>query len=1022
MTQLTLQYLLSASQRIANETEAVSLTGTVLKVIHEQIPADRLVLISKKNGSWCVIGELTDRQNIRSGISESIKKPSPLLPLSVFSKALHSNRTVSDNHIEISAAEPYFEIATPEALMCHPVGDLVGTTDLFVYAEYTTTSDGFFSEEDEKFIDLLSPQIATSFRIAAEFAKADTEIDNRDAEINKQVERVNQVYGNVQLLGEIGQSITTNRTVEKIIDSVYTNVNTLMDASLFSIGLFNSANNTIDMPSTIERGRKLSTHSYSLEDAGRLAVWCFRNLKEVIINNIETDYNRYFPESSIPKPKVGESPLSVIYLPILANNKPIGVLTVQSFEQNVYTNFHINILRNLAIYVAIALENAASYQEIGHKNEEIATQKAVIEESNKAINLQKEEVMRAYQNVKLLGEIGRTITSSLSVERIVDTVYTEVNKLMDASVFWIGTHNEQRNVIEFKGAKEKGKKLPPFHIDLKEKERIAVWCYNRETEVFINDFETEYSRYVSNLGKPVAGDQPSSVIYLPIFSKEKTIGVLTVQSFSKNAYNENHLNLLKNMAIYIGIALDNAVLYENLEDKVKERTFEVVKQKEEIEEQHKRIQKAYKNIELLSGIGREITLTLSLEEVVERVYESVNKLMDAAAFGIGIYHAEQAHIEFIGAMETGQKLPVFYHKMQDEKRYSVWSLKHRAEVVINDHEQEYAKYIPEKKPPAVGKEPESLIYLPLIISDRPVGVITVQSFLKNAYSEYHLNMLKSLAVYVAIALENAEAYRQIHFQKEEIQKSSQKMRASINYGKRIQRAILPKPSQIRESFSDAFILFKPRDIVSGDFYWFLERDGKKFLAAVDCTGHGVPGAFMSMIANELLNEIVGLLKIDEPDEILNELHIAVRKELKQLETGNRDGMDLTMCVVDEKAGTISYAGAKNPLVYVKNHRIYKINGDKLPVGGVRKSNQRRFTKHVLLTDDVDCFYLFSDGYQDQFGGPDNRKFMSKRFRELLFKISDLGMPEQKSALTEALMSWQGYRRQTDDILVLGVRV
>lgn len=274
---------------------------------------------------------------------------------------------------------------------------------------------------------------------------------------------------------------------------------------------------------------------------------------------------------------------------------------------------------------------------------------------------------------------------------------------------------------------------------------------------------------------------------------------------------------------------------------------------------------------------------------------------------------------------------------------------------------------------------------------------------------------------------------------------NQNITQSINYAKGIQQALLPQPDLLNNYISDSFILFKPRDIVSGDFYWFRELDAKsdifkifgmhrmdkdknetngqskKFIvSAVDCTGHGVPGAFMSMIGYNLLDEITNK-GITRPDLILEELHRGVRFTLKQKETNNQDGMDMALCVIDKKEKHIEFAGAKNPLVYIQNNEIKQIKGDKNGIGG--KSDDHKFTMHKVEINGPTWFYMFSDGFVDQFGGENGRKFMIKKFRQLLFEIHKLPMKEQQEILDKKLKNWMGTKyNQIDDVLVIGFKI
>jgi serine phosphatase RsbU (regulator of sigma subunit) len=234
--------------------------------------------------------------------------------------------------------------------------------------------------------------------------------------------------------------------------------------------------------------------------------------------------------------------------------------------------------------------------------------------------------------------------------------------------------------------------------------------------------------------------------------------------------------------------------------------------------------------------------------------------------------------------------------------------------------------------------------------------------------------------------------------------------------------MLPLPEVFAEALPASFVLFKPRDIVSGDFYWLYNEKHLTIVAAADCTGHGVPGAFMSMIGNDLLGQIVEHDDIFSPDLILNELNMGVRKALRQDATNNKDGMDIAICVINRLERTLEYAGAANPLCYIQDDELKEIKADKFAIGGRQEENSRIFKKHTLLLDKPTVYYIFSDGYQDQFGGENNSKFMSRRLKQLFVEIHKLPMAEQKKRMDDVIMDWIKHTRQIDDILVIGFKV
>jgi tetratricopeptide (TPR) repeat protein len=264
----------------------------------------------------------------------------------------------------------------------------------------------------------------------------------------------------------------------------------------------------------------------------------------------------------------------------------------------------------------------------------------------------------------------------------------------------------------------------------------------------------------------------------------------------------------------------------------------------------------------------------------------------------------------------------------------------------------------------------------------------------------------------------------VNQQKNVIEHKNKSIEDSIVYAQRIQKAILPLTERLTQHLPEYFILFQPRDVVSGDFYYFEEKQDKLILAVIDCTGHGVPGAFMTMIASEILNEIIQNKAIVEVNIILNELHKRVRIALKQKETQNRDGMDLVLLMIDKQVKEVHFAGAKNPLIYIQDNVLYQIKGDKMPIGGEQKEIERIFTKHIINIDKPTMFYMFTDGYQDQFGGQERKKFMISQMKEIFLEIHTKEMPTQKQILAQHINRWieDGKEKQIDDILVMGVRL
>lgn len=304
-----------------------------------------------------------------------------------------------------------------------------------------------------------------------------------------------------------------------------------------------------------------------------------------------------------------------------------------------------------------------------------------------------------------------------------------------------------------------------------------------------------------------------------------------------------------------------------------------------------------------------------------------------------------------------------------------------------------------------------------------VGTVAVFSMvlIQSRYSLTKKEIIARLAL--------AESNKILATQKDIIEEKNKDITDSINYAKKIQEAILPHFELKEKLFPESFILFQPRDIVSGDFYWFNEKNGKKIIAAVDCTGHGVPGAFMSMIGNAFLNQIVNEKGITEPARILNELRELIIAALKQKGTSgeNQDGMDISLIAFDEKTGLAEFAGANNPLWMIKRQlneslpEITEIKGDKQPIG-IYSGNAKPFTNNIVPIEKGDTIYIFTDGYADQMGGTTGKKYKYKTFKELILSIYKLPMKEQERLTRQNINEWKGLFDQTDDILVIGIRV
>lgn len=297
---------------------------------------------------------------------------------------------------------------------------------------------------------------------------------------------------------------------------------------------------------------------------------------------------------------------------------------------------------------------------------------------------------------------------------------------------------------------------------------------------------------------------------------------------------------------------------------------------------------------------------------------------------------------------------------------------------------------------------------------------------KKIPADYYLfNLVLNAFVILFLVFRNEvlrlRAVKELKDSSELIAVKNKEITDSINYARRIQSAILPQKDYVKQHLSDSFFLYKPKDIVSGDFYWISERNGDIYLAVADCTGHGVPGAFMSVVGMNLLNEIVNHQNVLHVSEILKGLNAGVVSALQQKQTETNDGMDIALIKISRDKKTIEYAAANRGLIHFTNGELKEYKPSKYPIGGFNSTMEKNFDALTIEVKSGDMIYLSTDGYADQFGSDKNKKLTTKNFKRKLSQILDLSMAEQEKELEQFLNNWKTGYEQTDDVLVVGIK-
>ncbi|AZQ62911.1 hypothetical protein EI427_11885 [Flammeovirga pectinis] len=1013
-----LDQALSIYQNLTRELTFKGLSTKILSTVTSMSIVERASIIIK-SGDDFVLKAYQVRTDNDVVFSESNRIAfDDDLPLGILSQIKESKSTV---FVDVAkgnqtvSSDLYVKLNSPTYLNFIPLWNddiIVGFLMLEQFQNLNSTPESI------KFLQLLAPQMAILLQNAValeSYKKLSTAAVERKEEVTqKDPEEDNSSINksDLKVLGDIGQIIATSHTIESMIQTVYQKINKLIDAQTLDIGIYNEEKGLLEFPSSYEDGEKLPFNTCAIKEGNRLATICFNESRIIHINNFDEEIRDIIPSYEVTAPRVGKKVKSIIYVPVIDKNKVIGVMTVQSGLENAYNPSDIYLVRNISSYIAIAIDNI----NLSKSSKEQEETHSLITKMNE------EKLSKAYTTLKSLGEIGQDITSNLSIERISDTAYESLNSLIDAPLFSIGIYNKDRGVIEVSTNIEHGEKLPPKTILLTDNTKLSVQCFKTLKEIIINDVVSEYSTFIPNVKLPYddVAKMPQSLIYLPLIGKEGTLGFITVQSYKPHAFLESDLNVLRNIAIYIGIALDNALTYEGLEEIVTDRTAELQQQKQEVEANRDEIQQSYKNVQLLSDIGVTLSSSLSVDGVIETVYKNVHSLMDATTFGIGIYKHRKQQIEFRGAMEKGEKLPFFIHEMSDKTKLSSIALIENKDIVISDITTEIYDYIDTNEEiKTIGEMPYSIIYLPLRTKEKLIGVITVQSFEKNSYSELQVNLLKNIAVLSAIAIDNAVSYEKIERQKEELQSTSQKITSSIKYAKQIQSAILPNRTVIRNLLPDSFIFHKPKDIVSGDFFWFHQEGNRTFIATVDCNNNGVPGAMMSIIGTSLFREIVEIQGIVSPDEIIELMNQRISIHLSPKTQEKENAIDISLCVIDKDANVMEFAGANTSLVRIANDKFYFIKGTPVSISST-SDNSTKFKKHTFDLNDDATYYMYTDGYAQQIGGEDKKEYSNDQFLKLLNDNYKSEKSNQRTAIRRAFNDWmENELVQTDDVLVLG---
>jgi serine phosphatase RsbU (regulator of sigma subunit) len=457
--------------------------------------------------------------------------------------------------------------------------------------------------------------------------------------------------------------------------------------------------------------------------------------------------------------------------------------------------------------------------------------------------------------------------------------------------------------------------------------------------------------------------------------------------------------------------------------------------------------------ESLLRISEEAHTAKNVEEFIATIHEILSDLVMARNFFIGMYEESSNKYFFPYFVDKYDKIETAgvssdYDESLEVRLYdlsgTLTDYVRRTGIPLRFPNEEMNKLYESDEVKHFGSQSTSWLGVPLKLSGKTVGVMVVQTY--NTADAYSLNdeeLLVFVSDHIARAIENVRTEEKIRNQHLLVLQQKQAITDSISYARRIQKAVLPSPPYINKILPDYFTIFKPKDIISGDFYWVREIEGYKVVIVADSTGHGVPGALMSMLGITLLNEQFRTFGIRQPHVILRHLRNKVKEILAQQGSVNdqKDGMDMAIVIIDQENNELQYAGANRPLFLIRkkeqeqeqddkmipysslendDYELYEIKGDKQPIGINWEENE--FTNHSITLQGNDALYIFSDGFVDQFGGKKRKKFKSRNFKKLLLSVQLETMENQKQVIEDTFNKWRGNHEQIDDVCVFGVRV
>ncbi len=605
-------------------------------------------------------------------------------------------------------------------------------------------------------------------------------------------------------------------------------------------------------------------------------------------------------------------------------------------------------------------------------------------ETNYQLKKQKDSLDKTIKDLSMLSSSGQNIIKNLTIKEISIVCFKELNNFFKTDNLSIGIFNAVHNSLDFSAFIMDGEILPFARYNLDNIDNMHVWSFLNQKSVVLDDYKNQICEYIAPEYKPDT-DLCGSAVFIPLFDNEMTMGVMSLTNTEKNYFSNYIISIIHNFATYVETAIANFYIFRKLNT-----------QKRLLEDRGTQLEETYNNLKLS-------------QETVAKVNSELSKLSLAVKntdTAVSIFDAD-GNLEYVN---------VGYEKAYGYTFDEVMSKNLNIENAFND--SVVIDYY--RKVYADGKS----LTFPHSNTTADGRTIWLQTTLTPILNDDG-KTVNQIVVVESDITEQKKAEQEILKQRNEIDIKNKDLTKSIEYASIIQKAIMPDENYFRHYFSKVFILNMPKDIVSGDFFWIAQKFGRKYFALCDCAGHGVPGAFVSLMGKMFLDEILHNVKLeDSPAVIIRKLNDKMHESVSSLsnKVGGIDGMDLSFCIINSRNTMLQYAGAYRPLFLVRNGELIKVLPDRCSLGNIDANDDFKFTNHDIPLKDNDLIVLTSDGYADQFGHANGKKLGRGNFADLLIKADKLDTSEMANFFYTYHREWKGNLEQVDDILIAGIRI